>query len=146
MSSLLILCPSIFNDAFRTDYETDYRDSAKDIVNSCFKHKLKNNPIAYTTGEVFKKLQDTKLGKTESIKWIPEVIDIDFKTLSAPNLNLDVENSLLRLAGSKCTKNQVYLVTNKQSFQKRIIEEGYTFYVVDSKKAVNFLLDPYFYK
>ena len=92
---IFILHPSVFHDAFRTDYETVFKQSSKDFFQLLFDHSQKGlTRIAFTSWEVFSALSETDLGKTSGfLVLFGKIVEVDLK-----NTELKLEMSIVRLA------------------------------------------------
>ena len=138
MKDIFIVHPSVFHDAFRTDYTTQFRDSSKEFLNLLKTHKIEHNEkIGYISGETFKALLDSKLGKTKTIWIIPEwLVEIDFETLFQ-GANLKIDLSLIRLASKKCITNIPFIVSTRN-----IETEGTNFPIRTPAKAIELYNHP----
>lgn len=135
MKDLFIVHPSVFHDAFRSDYSTPYRQSSKDFFQMLFQNYLSTGTkIGHTSGEAFFKLLEHGSFKESSIIWtIPEsIVEIDFKTYGSQKIPLKIDKSIVKLASRKCIISTPYIVTTK----KEIDQEGATFTVVTPKDAI----------
>lgn len=133
---IFIVHHSTINDAFRTDYPTPFKESSKQFFELLLKHKLENkNKIAFTSGEVFVKLLQSKLGATKSIWIIPEqLLGIDFTTFLKKDLSLKLEQSIIGLASKKCIEATPYIVATKP--KDKIDLEGTNFMVITPAEAI----------
>lgn len=139
LKDIFIIHPSVFHDAFRTDYTTQFRDSSKDFLNLLRDHKIQyKDKIGFTSGEVFYKLIKSKLGSTKAIWIIPEwLVEIDFETYFEGS-ELEIDESLIRLASKKCIANVPYIVSTKT----RINMQGTSFHVCTPAQAISYYNHP----
>lgn len=135
LKDIFIVHPSVFHDAFRADYTTQFRDSSKDFLNLLKDHKIQyNEKIGFTSGEVFYKLIKSKLENTKTIWIIPEwLVEIDFETYFEGS-RLEIDESLIRLASKKCITNVPYIVSTK----KGINMQGTSFPVCTPAQAISY--------
>lgn len=130
---IFIVHQSVFHDAFRTDYETSFRQSSKDFFDLLLKHyREKGYKIAHTSWDVFYILA-TKLSNYKGFSIITnQLIEVDLK--SAENKKLD--KSIVRLASKKCAKYTPYIVSTKS--KDKIDLEGANFQIFTPKEAIDF--------
>jgi len=140
LKDIFVVHPSVFHDAFRTDYTTQYRDSSKEFLNLLRNHKIKNNEkIGFISGEIFKSLHESKLGSTKTIWIIPEyLVEVDFETLFNQEIKLDIEQSLIRLASKKCIGDIPFIVSTRANLNL----EGTNFHIFTPAKAVDYYRHP----
>ena len=136
---LFVIHPSVFHDAFRTDYDTSFRQSSREFLNLLFRHNKKTGcKIAVTSGEVFNHLRS----KLENVKifWVipNNIVEIDFKTTFDKNLKKD--QSIIQLASRKCIKFSPFIVSTKP--KNSIDLEGTSFPVITPKEAVEMYNSP----
>lgn len=138
MRDIFIIHHSVFNDAFRKDYNTQYRDSSKNFFQLLLNHTLKHkNKIAFTSGEVFGKLNKSPIGKTNTIWIIPEyLVEIDFSSYFKGGLELT--QSVIKLASKKCITTKPVIVSTK----KDINLEGTNFVVLTPAEAIEYYNHP----
>lgn len=133
MRDIFVVHHSVFHDAFRTDYETSFRDSSKNFFDLLLKHWVKKKrKIAFTSHEVFSKLYNSALKETKTFWIIHEYLcEIDF---SGTNSDLKLDQSVVRLASKKCVEFCPYIVSTKP--KDKIDLEGTTFMVLTPKEAI----------
>lgn len=142
VKDIFILHHSVFNDAFRTDYTTPFRDSSKKFFEILLRHKIMyKKKVAYTSGEVFSKLLNSPIGKTKIIWVIPEqLVEIDFSTYLKEDTCLKLEQSIITLASKKCIETTPYIVATKP--KDKIELEGTNFIIITPKVAIDYLEHP----
>lgn len=142
MADIFIVHHSVFNDAFREDYITPFKDSSKNFFNLLLKNTIDcKKKIAFTSGEVFSKLHGSPIGKTQTIWVIPEyLVDIDFSSYLQENPKLSMEQSIIKLASKNCIEATPYIVATKP--KEKIDLEGTSFMVITPKQAIELYEHP----
>mgnify|MGYP001611955023 CR=1 FL=1 len=129
---IFIVHPSVFHDAFRTDYETPFRQSSKDFFDLLLKHyREKGYKIAHTSWDVFETLAKSDVSKSTGFWIIPnQLVEIDLKSIDDKKL----DKSITKLASKKCAKFTPYIVSTKD----KIDLEGANFQIFSPKEAIDF--------
>ena len=133
---IFVIHPSVFHDAFRTDYDTPFRQTSKDFFDLLLKHyREKNCKIAYVSWEVFNKLFNSELGKSRGFRiLVNSLLTIDISTPTANGVSL--EKSTIRLASKKSAKYSPFIVATKK--KENIETEGTNFQIYTPKEAIAF--------
>ncbi len=138
MKDIFIIHHSVFHDAFRNDYDTQFRTSSKEFLQILFRHNLdKGYKVGFSSGEVFFHLKGSPLGKTKSIWLIPEnLVEIDYRTYLDGSKKLKVEQSIIRLASKKCIATTPAIVATKD--KEKIDKENTLFKILTPKEAIEY--------
>jgi len=141
LKDIFIVHHSVFNDAFRNDYDTAFKDSSKNFFEMLLNHWIKNKQkIAFTSGEVYTKLYNTSVGKTKTFGIIHEYLcEIDFSTFNQTNPKISIEQSIFRLASKKCIEFSPFVVATNP--KDKIKQDGTTFSVLTPKEAIEMYND-----
>ena len=135
MKDIFIIHHSVFNDAFRDDYDTVYRDSSKIFFKLLLKHwTMYKQKIAFTSGEVYAQLQATVIGKTKTFGVIHEYLcEVDFGTFNPNEQKHNLDQSILRLFSKKCIEFKPFIVATCP--KNNIKQEGTAFIIITPKEA-----------
>jgi len=132
---IFIVHHSVFHDAFRTDYQTQFRQSSKDFFDLLLRHYIKSGcKIAHTSREVFDKMFDSPIARSKAFWIIPsQLVEIDLR--KNPNLR-DLEKSVIRLASRKSAKYIPHIVATKP--KDKINTEGTNHLIFTPREAIDF--------
>lgn len=97
--------------------------------------------IGFTSGAVFQKLLNSKIGSTKTLWLLPEqFIEIDYESKEEENL----EKSIIQLASKKCIKDKPFIIATKP--KDKINLEGTSFMILTPKEAIDMFKDENFLK
>lgn len=147
MRGIFIVDGSIFIDGLVPEgKKPEFENSAKELINHLFKHKISGNSIAYMPAEAYIKLMHFFLdkGRVQTISLITNIIEIDATTYRGGE-NLSVSEAMEKLAYQlTLTPCKVYLITNSPNTYKKILQSERMFFVCNSKDALNIIAHPSF--
>jgi len=134
VKDLFIIHPSVLHDAFRSDYETNFRQSSKDFLNMLLKaSNSKGYKIGITPFNVYSKIME-KIKDKNILEIIPNsLMDIDYQSESSSSL----DSSVIKLASRKSLKFKPIIVATKE----RIEQDGSTFQIITPKQAIDLFED-----
>ena len=147
MRDVFVIDQSIFIDALTEKGDKNYQDSSRELIKHLFRYKLSGVTIAYMPAEALDKLFRffLNLEKLQSISMISNIVGMDSTTFKDRSLNLSIPDAMSRLA-YKLTLSpyKIYLVTNNKRVYNTLLGDTSTFFVADSKKAVDIITHPNF--
>ena len=141
MREIFVSDGSIFVDALTDAGNIAYKESAIELISLFFKYNISGKPIAYIPAEAFIKIKSffEKIGKTNTISLITQIVGIDSSTIDRqPKVKVSEAMCLLAYKSTLSPAN-VRLVTNDENTFKRLVEDGGLFFVINSKDAVSII-------